>query len=189
MCRGMDAGGGTVVAQSVESTTQCVRVCRRALEMFRGVWSSVCKVILWQVSSFSWLINRSCSFNFACSASMELSCSLFSCQPMSIMSLSWWIIDSIVSGVHCRWWSESTHTTSPKPNTAQKLWNKTMVEAELYEASPPNDQTRTVTIELPIKTSNKNYTHSTSVGSDSLGRWFYNWDSHWSPNQLPLSQV
>ena len=28
------------------------------------------------------------------------------------------------------------------------MWNKTLVEAELYEASPPNDQTRTVKIEL-----------------------------------------
>src|SRR5258708_30896245 len=46
MCRGTDAGGSTVVAQSAESTMQCVRVCRRASEMFREVWSSVCKVIL-----------------------------------------------------------------------------------------------------------------------------------------------
>src|SRR5258708_16062214 len=93
------------------------------------------------------------------------------------------------SPIQCRQGSESTHTTSPKPNTAQKPRNKTMEEAESYEASPLNDQTRTVKIEFLIKTSNKNYTHSTSVGSDSLGRWFYNWDSHWSPNQLPLSQV
>ena len=64
-----------------------------------------------------------------------------------------------------------------------------MEEAESYEAGPLNDQTRTVKIEFLIKTSNKNYTRSTSVGSDSLGRWFYNWDSHWSPTQLPLSQV
>src|SRR5258706_10949272 len=76
--------------------------------------------------------------------------------------------------IWCRQWCESTCTTSPKPNTAQKPWNKTMVEAESYEAGPPNDQTRTMKIELLIKTSNKNYTHSTSVGSDSLGRWFYN---------------
>src|SRR5258705_2117178 len=41
----------------------------------------------------------------------------------------------------CRWWSESTCTTSPKPNTAQKLQNKTMREAESCEAGPPNDQT------------------------------------------------
>src|SRR5258708_35350477 len=74
----------------------------------------------------------------------------------------------------CRQRRESTHTTSPKPNTAQKPWNKTMVEAESYEASPPNDQTRTMKIELLIQTSNKNYNCSTSVGSDSLGRWFYN---------------
>ena len=59
-----------------------------------------------------------------------------------------------------------------------------MEEAESYEAGPLNDQTRTVKIEFLIKTSNKNYTHSTSVRSDSLGRWFYNWDSHWSPNPV-----
>ena len=53
-----------------------------------------------------------------------------------------------------------------------------MVEAESYEASPPNDQTRTVKIELLIKTSNFDNTHSTSVGSGSLGRWF--WNHHWN---------
>ncbi len=34
------------VVPSVGSTMQCVRVCRRALEIFREVWSSVCKVVL-----------------------------------------------------------------------------------------------------------------------------------------------
>src|SRR5260221_5512627 len=34
----------------------------------------------------------------------------------------------------CRWCSESTRTTSPNPNTAQKPRNKTMEEAESYEA-------------------------------------------------------
>jgi len=85
--------------------------------------------------------------------------------------------------------SESNHATSPKPITAQKPWNKTRREAESSEASPPNDQTRTMKIELLIKTSNNNNTCSTSVESGSLGKWFYNWDSHWNPNQLPLSQV
>ena len=46
MCRGTDAGGSMVIAQSAESATQCVRVCRRALEMFREARSSVHKVIL-----------------------------------------------------------------------------------------------------------------------------------------------
>ena len=45
-CRGVDAGGSTVVAQSMESTMQCVRVCGRASKMFGEVWSSVCKVVL-----------------------------------------------------------------------------------------------------------------------------------------------
>src|SRR5258708_34907345 len=52
--------------------------------------------------------------------------------------------------VHCRQWRESTHTTSPKPNTAQKPWNKTMREAESCEAGPPNDQTRTMKIVTPV---------------------------------------
>ncbi len=43
-----------VVVQSVESATQCVRVCGRASEMFREAWSSVCKVILWQVCGNLW---------------------------------------------------------------------------------------------------------------------------------------
>src|SRR6266436_6076713 len=80
--------------------------------------------------------------------------------------------------------SESNHATSPKPITAQKLWTKTKREAESSEAGPPNDQTRTMKIELLIKTSNKNNTCSTSVGSGSLGRWFYNWDSHWNPKSV-----
>ena len=46
MCRGTDAGGGTVVVQSVESAMQCIRVCGRASEMFGEVQSSVHKVIL-----------------------------------------------------------------------------------------------------------------------------------------------
>ena len=45
-CGGTDAGGRTVIAQSVESTTQCIRVHGRALEMSGEAWSSVCKVIL-----------------------------------------------------------------------------------------------------------------------------------------------
>jgi len=49
MCGGMDAGGSTVIAQSAESAMWCVRVCRRALEMFGEAWSSVHKVILWQI--------------------------------------------------------------------------------------------------------------------------------------------
>ena len=44
----------------------------------------------------------------------------------------------------CRQGSESTCTTSPKPNTAQKPWNKTTREAESCVAGPPNDQTRTM---------------------------------------------
>ena len=35
-----------VIVQSAESATQCVRVCRRASEMFREAQSSVCKVVL-----------------------------------------------------------------------------------------------------------------------------------------------
>jgi len=49
-----------------------------------------------------------------------------------------------------------------------------MREAESCEAGPPNDQTRTMKIEPLIKTSNKDNTHSTPVGSGSLGKWFYN---------------
>ena len=36
------------VAQSLEFATQCIRVCRKASEMFGGMWSLVYKVILWQ---------------------------------------------------------------------------------------------------------------------------------------------
>ncbi len=43
---GMDARGSMAVAQSVESTMQCIRVHGRALEMLREVQSSVHKVVL-----------------------------------------------------------------------------------------------------------------------------------------------
>ncbi len=46
MCGGMDAGGSTVNVQFAESTTQCIRVCGRASEMFGEAQSSVCKVVL-----------------------------------------------------------------------------------------------------------------------------------------------
>src|SRR5258708_1441167 len=46
----------------------------------------------------------------------------------------------------------NTHTTNPNPTTGQKPWSRTKREAESCEAGPPNDQTRTVKIELLIKT-------------------------------------
>ncbi len=51
----MDAGGSMVVVQSVESAMQCIRVCRRASEMFGEVWSSVYKVVLWHICTWNWL--------------------------------------------------------------------------------------------------------------------------------------
>ncbi len=45
-CGGADAGGSAVIAQSVESATQCIRVCGKALEMSREAQSLVCKVVL-----------------------------------------------------------------------------------------------------------------------------------------------
>ncbi len=52
----------------------------------------------------------------------------------------------------CRQWSVNNHATNPKPTTAQKPWSRTKIEAESYEANPPNDQTKTRMKKLLIKT-------------------------------------
>ena len=74
-------------------------------------------------------------------------CQWWCCQGFVLVA----VMCNVREGGQCRWWSESTHATNPKPTTAQKPWSRTKIEAELCVSGPPNDQTRTVMMKLLIK--------------------------------------